>query len=167
MTRCFTRLPIAVLVLMAGCAPWASSDVATTDKIGWYCYQDDIKITGFTVETVGNTRFGLFGSGKGLARMHIVGTLQDDSGLPPYISKVQLSEAFDSPTAKAGELVANVIVTPVADEHDGPPPYNRHVGPVPFDVKVERVLETYQWGPNTFRFFCGKFEKDVTLQQSK
>ncbi len=164
LVRTLVRLvPLAAV----GCGPWASSDVPTTDRIGWYPHQDDIRITGFTAETVGDTQFGLFGSGKGLVRLHIVGSLEDRHGLPPYISKVQLAEYFDAPTAKAGHLLADVVVTPVADEHDGPPPYDRLVGPVSFDVKVERVLETYQWGPNVFRFRCGDFEQEVSLQQSK
>ncbi len=169
MAAAVRNLTTLTLLLVGGCSPWAFSDVSTTDRIGWYAQQDDIKITGFTVETVGETRFGLFGSGKGLARMHIIGTLNDNDGRPPYISQVEFGEYFESPTAKAGDLVADVVVTPVADEHwlFQPGPYDRHIGPVPFDIKIERVLQTYQWGPNVYRFRCGPFEREVSLQQSK
>src|ERR1041385_125883 len=92
--------------------PTPHSDVPVTRDIGWYCYQRDMTITGFTVETVGATHFGLFSDSRTLVRIHILGTLQNDRGITPYISKVQLSEFFESPTTKDGDMVADVVVTP-------------------------------------------------------
>lgn len=151
----------ARLILIA-IGPLPISDVPVTHEIGWFCYQDQLTITDFKVETVGPTEFGLFGSGRSMVRVHIIGTLRSE-GFRPYISKVQISEFFESPTAHASDMIADLVVTPVVDldlkQQLG--------GQFFFDIKVEKTLKTYKWGPNVFKFRCGTFQREVVLHQSK
>ncbi len=131
-----------------------------------------MKVSEFTAEAIGDDNLNLFES-RFLMRFHIKGTLstsrhsvfQTSNPYRPKIVEAQLTArvvdgGFD-PDYKA---IADVLIVPIVrDVKDST--YKGET--VSFDVTLERVFATMNWGSNTFNIKCGDKTASVTVLHPK
>jgi hypothetical protein len=152
-----------VVLLCGGCfgPQWAHSDAHVVNRIGWWPYQEGLKVTNFSIEVV-DAPLHLFNS-KALIRMYISGTACSSRGWRPIIKEVHIGERFD-PNNVSLTPVADFLVTPIIEVRSD----KKYSGePLAFNLKVETHFQTFGWGPNLYHIQCAGFCQDLTLHQRK
>jgi hypothetical protein len=125
-------------------------------------YPQDIQITDLTIGIV-KADLCVFDD-RALVRFRIAGTLQHGQhGWRPYIKEVQINEHLpegESDTCAPGEIVLTPVVGVKRDR--------QYAGePLPFEVKVEHVVQTFQALENRYVIRCGPLERQLVLYRDK
>jgi hypothetical protein len=144
--------------------PRPHSDVPITSDIGWWAYQEGLKVTEFGAEAV-NPKLGLF-SIHFLIRYHLRGTVKFREEWRPRIAEAQITERVVSRPGgfESSVSVANVLIVPVVEVRQD----RRYSGEeIPFDVTLEQVVETMNWGRNVYEISCGDKTASVSVVQIK
>ena len=139
----------------------AAGSVPITRTIGWWDYQDALRITSLDVELV-DGQVGLL-KGTAVIRLRIHGSLiATRPGWRPRISKVHISQRFVR--AANGEQSGEIELTPVVEvmEDAG---YSGE--PQSMDLKVDEDVNTYRWGQNRYIVRCGTIERELQLFRGK
>jgi hypothetical protein len=169
------KVVLALSVLYSICwyffwrGPVAHSDVPVTAEMGFWPYQNGLKITEFTAQSI-NPQLNLF-SARFVMRFHIKGTIKligTNDDWKPSISKVQItgrvkSRSFANENSYT-DSVADVLLVPIVKvikdtSYSG--------AEIPFDLIVEHVFETMDWGTNRFECTCEGKEVSVVVHQRK
>ena len=148
--------------------PITHSDVPVTYEVGWWPYQDNMKISEFTAEAV-DPHLNLF-SHIFVMRFHLKGIIQSRDGRKFRIGEVQLTGRVDvrSPvttgTSDYKEPVADVLLVPIVM----PVGDSNALGKVfPFDLTIEHAFSTMDWGKKHYVCTCGGKSVEVDVRQLK
>ena len=176
--RLRNSIHLLVLLVLLGLVLWlwlrgpvAHSDVPVISELGWAPYQDDLTITEVTAEAV-KPDLGLsiwYDRSHFLMRIRIKGVLRDDyfhEHVRLRIAKLQLTGRVISRATAASdyESTADVLLVPVV----APDQDKKYEGDgVPFDLSVEHVFSTMDWGKNTYQVHCGDKVASVTVSMTK
>jgi hypothetical protein len=136
------------------------SDVPVIANIGAWPYQKDLRVEDLAV-TVVDAPLNLFNN-QALVRFRIKGRIKCDNGWRPFIKEVQLSQRLaGAPTTRP---YGDFALVPVVDVKQDP----KYAGDdVQFDVKVEQLVESLDWGPNHYVVVAGDKQAEFTLHQIK
>lgn len=154
--------------------PKPESDVPVTSSIGaWgYQWQNALQIDDLQVEAV-NPQLWVFNN-RTLVRFRIKGHIRLEY-LLPYIQSVHISERLVrkdwlkekdiSENAQLNDVYYAIVeLTPIVAVRKGKPLEGKLV---PFDIKVERIFQTFGFGPNEYFIRCLDKEVPFTLHQMK
>lgn len=125
-------------------------------------YPQDIQIADLTAGIVKADLCVL--DDRALVRFRIVGTLQHgQAGWRPFIKEVHISEYLPQGEEDAGSLSEIVLLPVVGVKRD------RHYEgeSVPFDVKIEHIVHTFQYLENKYVIRCGPLERELLLYRDK
>ena len=138
------------------------SDIPITTDIGNWASQSGLKVTKLSVEAV-DPKLGLFND-RFIIRYRIAGTVTSNRGWRPTISRAQVTARRVSPIANDTPPVADILIVPIVsvstDLH-----YEQQ--PIPFEVKLEQVMQTMDWGPNHYEVHCVDKTATLSVQQIK
>ena len=136
------------------------SDVPVVDSIGWWPHQEVLCIDDLAV-TVVDAPLNLFNN-EALVRFQIKGRIAFRTGWRPYINKVQLSQRLSS--ASSTRPYGDLLLVPVVGVRED----SKYTGDdVQFDVTVERLIESLDWGSNRYVVVAGSRRAEFILQQRK
>lgn len=162
-------LVIAVLIL--GFVPYTSQDgaqagtdnVAVTYQVGWWAYQENLKINAIEVELAGDKSLSLMNN-KTNAKIIIRGVVSGLEGnWRPTIARIHASERF-TPSAESKERVSRIELTPIVEVVKD----SSYKGSdVPFEISFTHPVNTFRWGNNDMVFVSGNQEKKIVLLQRK
>jgi hypothetical protein len=174
----FWLLKIALVLSLLGWLGWyfffrgpvACSDVPVTTEVGWWAYQDRLDVTDFTAQSIG-PRLNLFAHDF-VVRFHVLGKIHaiNAEGWRPAIKGAQLTVRV---TARGYykvmetnhiDPVADVMVVPIVTQIKDTSYKGEDVS---FDLKLEHVFSTMDWGPNHYDCRCGDKAASVTVFQGK
>jgi hypothetical protein len=148
------------------------NEIEVTYNIGWWAYQESMKIDSFTVEIL-DSKLNLFNSNS-LISYTIRGELSNRVKWKPHVKNIHLSERFiryynrelhpylDHDTCKIHEAI--IEITPIIDVKEDKS-YNGEI--IPFEITNELKIQSAHWGNNWIRFQCGNKHKDIILSQRK
>jgi hypothetical protein len=152
---------ISKKTLKAG-IPKPVSDVKIVYKIGWWAYQDALRVEKLETKIIYG-KLNLFNS-RSLVEYAISGKLQYRKGWKPYISSVCISErwmpSLKGPSGYRGEVRLIPIVGIKKEKN-----YNEEK--VDFSVKVQDYLHSGGWGKNTYYITSQKEKKIIEVEQLK
>lgn len=147
-------------------------EISETNEIGWWAYQEALKVDSFSVEFV-ESKLNLFNS-KSLIKYTVKGKLANDGQWKPSIKNIHISQRFirqydrelhpylDSDTTNIPEAI--IEITPVI-EVTNDENYRGEI--IEFEFTNELKLESFHWGNNWVRFQCADKWKDLILKQRK
>jgi len=147
-------------------------EISETNEIGWWSYQESIKVDSFQVKFV-ESKLNLFNS-KSLIEYTVKGKLSNDIHWRPSIKKIHISQRFlrrydrdlhpylDSDTTKIPEAI--IEITPVIKVTNDD---NYNGEEIEFEFTNELKLESFHWGNNWVRFQCTDKQQDLILKQRK
>lgn len=130
-------------------------------QIGWWPYQDNLKVETFRVTTL-DSRLCLFNS-TSLVELIIEGTIKSSNGWKPVIKSAHLSERV----IKGGNFIDSIAefhITPVISVVKDS---KYKSAPIHFNIKQELHCKSMGWGKNVFRFICNNKTQEIVLYQSK
>jgi len=148
------------------------NQIETTHNIGWWAYQDNIKVDSFSVTLI-ESKLNLFNS-ESLIGYKIKGNLTGKAKWKPFVKTVHLSERFlrnynrelhpylDNDTCQIPEAI--IEITPVVGIKEIQS-YNGES--IPFEFKNELKIQSFHWGNNWLRLQCGSLKTDIILHQRK
>lgn len=148
------------------------NEIEVTYEIGWWSYQDELKIDSFQVQTI-ESKLNLFNS-QSLISYTIKGKLIGKKGWKPSVKKIHISERFiryfdrdlhpylEKDTNNLPEAI--IEITPIVgvkenDKYDG--------DTIQFNFTNELIVHSFHWGNNWIRFQTSEKYKDLILQQRK
>ena len=138
------------------------SDVPVSCDLGPWPYQDGLTVTKLSAEAA-DPKLNLFNN-RFLIRYRVAGVITSRSGWKPRIAKAQVTARLVSRRTDENPPVADILVVPIVevsqDAH-----YSQE--PVPFDIKLEQVIQTMDWGPNQYKIHCLGQTTAISAQQSK
>ncbi|MCQ0113127.1 hypothetical protein [Zhouia amylolytica] len=147
-------------------------EISETSEIGWWAYQESLKVDSFTVQFV-ESKLNLFNN-KSLIQYTVKGKLSHNGHWKPSIKNIHVSQRFlrqynrelhpfhDSDTTKIPE--AMIEITPVIEITDDD---NYNGEEIEIEFTNELKLESFHWGNNWVRFQCGNKSQDLILKQRK
>jgi len=147
-------------------------EVKETYQIGWWAYQESLKIDSFKVEII-ESKLNLFNS-KSLIKYTVKGKISNNGHWKPMIKSVHVSQRFlrrynkelhpylEKDTARIPEAIIEItpVVKVTKDES-----YNGEE--IEFEFTNETKLESFHWGNNWVRFQCDDIWQDLILKQLK
>ena len=136
------------------------SDVPVIANIGSWPNQKDLRVDDLVV-TVVDAPLTAFNN-QALVRFRMKGRIACQNGWRPFIEEVQLSQrlAGSGSTKPYGDF----LLVPVVRVRQDP----GYAGEdVQFDVKVEQLVESLDWGSNRYVVLAGDRQTEFTLQQRK
>jgi hypothetical protein len=155
---------IAAVVVGNGClGPHVQkprSDVPVIANMGSWPYQKDLHVDDLRV-TVVDAPLNLFNN-QALVRFRLKGRIADRHGWRSFVKEVQLSQrlAGAETTRPYGDFWLVPVVGVKQDE--------KYAGEdVQFDVKVEELVESLDWGSNRYIVVAGEKQAEFNLQQRK
>lgn len=171
------KIALIVLVLLAcsaGIAFWVLiksvepeipepvSDVPVTYKIGWWSYQEQLKVDSLQTKLI-YEKLNLFNS-KAVIQYSIEGTISYKNGWRPYIKSVFISERWSRPPANFNGNLADISVIPIIgvesdDDYKG--------DEIPYSVNVQDYLSSGGWGMNKYIIKSQLQESIVEIRQRK
>jgi len=153
------------VTLLAGCVghrvPRPRSDADFTYKIGWWPYQNDLRVKSFTTEIVNSHLYIL--NSTSLIRMHIGGEIKGPKQWRPQINKVHISEQVLHGGNFTNSL-AEIHITPIIDVKQDK---NYQGEIIKFRINQELHIKSMGWGSNTYRIICGSYTNELDLLQMK
>ena len=142
------------------CVQQPCSDVPVIANIKSSLLNKNIHIDNLSA-TVVDAPLNLFNS-QALIRFRITGHVAGSLASRPYIKEVYLSERIANPTSK--DRYGDLLLIPIASRKKD----KSYKGePVPFDVKVEQIIESLDWGSNRYVVVAGEKQVEFTLHQKK
>jgi hypothetical protein len=159
------NLILLSLLILCGCSigPHVRSprpDVPFIYELGWWANQNEIVVQSIDIKVL-DSRLNLFND-KTLVEIVITGEFKPQKkAWRPNIRTVHLSEK-----AVKGEKNAEGVITltPIMGfEKDGS--YDGNI--LPFSVRQEIILNSMNWGANTFHIVCGGIDKILIVSQRK
>ena len=158
----------AIFLLASSCRnPLDSSprepknEVPVTYNLGWWSYQDDLKINDFTVNIL-EDMLNLFNS-KSLIEYNISGIITHEKGWMPEIKNVFISESLNKDTLDRSydRIIEIMPVVSVINNKNTDP------GQRSFSIKNEYIIESNKWGSNKIKIICLDKEQIIDLIQIK
>ncbi|MTB53872.1 hypothetical protein [Lewinella sp. W8] len=147
-------------------------EIPVTGDIGWWTYQESLRVDSFKVEVV-EGELNLFNN-LSLIRYTIKGELLNDNHWRPSIKNIHLSQrlltrpSVDSNprpnTDKAERPEAIIEVTPVIEVTQDESYRGEEIE---FKFTNEMKLQSLHWGTNLIRFVCMGNVHDLTIVQRK
>ncbi len=134
------------------------SDVPISCELGQWPYQDGLTVIKFSAEAV-DPKLNLFNN-RFLLRYRVTGAIRSQSGRRPRIAKAQITARLVS----TDPYVANISVVPIVDVTEDAGYAQEQV---PFDIKLEQVIQTMDWGRNQYEIHCLGQTAAVSVQQMK
>lgn len=134
------------------------SDVAISCELGSWPYQDGLTVSKLSAEAV-EPKLNLFNN-RFLIRYRVTGTISSRSGWMARIAKAQVTARLVSRDPR----VADVLVVPIVEVREDSR-YSQQQ--VPFDIKLEQVIQTMDWGRNQYDIHCLGQTAVVSVQQMK
>lgn len=159
-------LVVLMATILSGCAILgkgpgkAKTKVPVTYKLGWWAKNANLKVESFEVKIIENA-LNLFNTTAKVSYT-ISGTMKANAGWEPYVGSVHVSEHFEK--SDTTQQVAVINVTPIMNTKKNK---KQAAGVTRFKFTNEHLVNTYQWGSNTFRFICGDFVTEIKLDQKK
>lgn len=142
--------------------PWPKSDVPVTTNTSWWASQEKVRVESLDIEVV-DGRLGLLKK-EALVRFRIKGTLAGGhNGWRPTITEAQISQRVvmqGEPKMPVGDIL-------IAPAGRGRKDVNYKGESLPFDIKLESYVDTYQWLTNRYVVRCGAIQKELVLFQKK
>ena len=158
---CFL-VPLVLSWILVPSVQRPHSDVPLSCELGPWPNQDGLTVTKLSAEAVDpklnvlNNRF--------LIRYRVCGAITSRSGRRPRIAKAQVTSRLVSQRTEKNPPVADISVVPIVeviqDAH-----YSQEQ--VPFDIKLEQVIQTMDWGRNHYQIHCLGQTATISVQQSK
>ena len=137
-----------------------SSDGEVISAIGSWAQQNSVKVDEVTVEII-SARLN-WANDRALVRFRIRGTMWDDEFLRPRITRVFVSQRFGK--SNFGKLYGDIQINPVCQSRAD----NRYGGePVSFDLMVEQIIHSLDWGENRYQVVAGECHEEFILYQEK
>lgn len=138
------------------------SDVPIVRTVGWWGLQDHLSVDSFSAKVV-DARLGLLNN-KALVEYRITGHLQAQPGWKPIIASVFVSQRYRTEKHDKDVIVGDFEVVPMVDlKSDSKSAYEK----LPFDVVVQELVVSPDYGPHTYEVHCGTFLQRFELVQSK
>ena len=138
------------------------SDIPISCELGSWPYQDGLTVTKFSAEPV-DPRLNLFNN-RFLIRYRIAGAITYRGGWKPRVAKAQVTARLVSRRTEEKPPVADISVVPIVEVSQDAR-YSQEQ--VPFDIKLEQVIQTMDWGRNQYEIHCLGQAAAVSVQQSK
>ncbi len=143
--------------------PVAKSDVPVIYSLGWWAYQDCLKIESIRTEIV-QSRLGLFNS-HSLVSWTIRGSVSYPKGYwKPFVQKVHLSEKYNKYDPHNRISEGDITITPIVGVIEDSTYRSEEL---PFKVRIEEVLQSGSWGENKYVIHCGNIIDTLKLIQYK
>jgi hypothetical protein len=148
------------------------NQIEETYQIGWWGYQDSMKINCFRVEII-ESNLNLFNN-YSLVRYTVQGEMKWKNGWKPYIENVHISERFirkynrelnpfqEKDTVKTPEAIFEI--TPIVKTKEDKK-YKAET--IKFEFTNELKIQSFHWGNNTIRLQCDSLKTDIMLKQTK
>ena len=150
--------PVAAYLIVRPSVPGPHSAVPITCELGFWPNQDGLAVTELTAEAV-DPKLNLFNN-RFLIRYHLKGTITFRSGWRPRITKAQVTARRSEQNAS----VADVSVVPVVEVNQDKQ-YSQQS--IPFDLTLEQIMETMDWGSNRYEIHCSNQTAVVSVHQRK
>ena len=158
---CFL-VPLVLSWILVPSVQRPHSDVAISCELGPRPYQDGLTVTKLSAEAA-DPKLNLFNN-RFLIRYRVSGAITSRNGWRPRIAKAQVTARLVSQRTDEKAPVADISVVPIVeviqDAH-----YSQEQ--VPFDIKLEQVIQTMDWGPNQYEVHCLGQTSTISVQQSK
>ena len=140
--------------------PSLKSDVPIEYKVGWWAYQEAVKLDELDSKIVFDN-LSLFNS-TSIIEFKLKGTLIYKNSWRPYIKSVHISEHWESTSSQY--RVGNILITPIVavkddDSYDGTP--------IHFHIVVQDYLKSGGWGKSIFKVESQGKKSEVILFQNK
>nr|WP_321411237.1 hypothetical protein [uncultured Carboxylicivirga sp.] len=147
-------------------------EIKETYQIGWWSYQESLRIDSFKVELV-ESKLNLFNN-KSLVKYTVKGIISHEGHWKPFIENVHVSQRLirkynrelhpylDTDTVQIPEAI--IEITPIIKVTNDKT-YNGEE--LKFEFSNEIKLESFHWGNNWVRFLCNGINQDLILQQRK
>jgi hypothetical protein len=143
--------------------PIAKSDVPVIYSLGWWSYQDCLKVESIRTEIV-QSRLGLFSS-HSLVSWTISGSVSYPKGYwKPFVQKVHLSEKYNKYDPHNRISEGDITITPIVGVIEDSTYRSEEV---PFKIRIEEVLQSGSWGENKYVVHCGNITDTLKLFQYK
>ena len=130
-----------------------------TYEVGWWVYQDGLKITSAKVEKDPKSIGPSWLHHNGEVILTVEGEMTGTKGWVPVVASLHVAQ--QKPTDAAN---AKVTITPVIDVKSQSA-YRGEV--VRFRIVKKLSLPTMDWGPNSYDFQIGPFTQRIIFQCSK
>ena len=142
--------------------PEPISDVPVTYKIGWWSYQNQIKVESLQTELI-YEKLNLFNS-KAVIQYTIDGSISYKNGWRPYIKSVFISERWSAPPVNFEGNLADISVMPIVgverdDEYKGEE--------IRYSINVQDYLSSGGWGMNRYKIQSQLEEALIEIRQGK
>ena len=143
--------------------PIAKSDVPIVYSLGWWPYQDYLKVENIETNIV-HSKLNLFNS-HSLISWTLIGSVSYTKGSwKPYIQKVHLNEKYILYDPNNRIYIGDITITPIiAVIQDST--YNGEI--IPFKIRIEEVLQSGSWGENKYAIHFGSLTDTLKLFQYK
>ena len=138
------------------------SDVPISCELGSWPYQDGLTVTKLSAEPV-DPKLNLFNN-RFLLRYRVAGAITYRRGWRPRVAKAQVTARLVSARTDEKPPVADISVVPIVVVTQDAS-YSQEQ--VPFDIKLEQVMQTMDWGRNQYEIHCLGQAAAVSVQQSK
>lgn len=137
------------------------SDVKIISFVDFWPYQEHMEIKSLTVE-LKETRFGLMSLGQALIRINVTGEIkQSNNSSLAEIEMVHINERLKTVDK---EKWVEVEILPIVNFKET---NHKILGSNKFDVNLEYIVHSYQWGSNNYIFNCGNFNQKISCQNVK
>jgi hypothetical protein len=148
------------------------NEIAVTYEIGWWSYQDELRVDSFTVKTI-ESKLNLFNS-ESLISYTTKGILTGKKGWKPCIEKVHICQRFireynrklhpylDKDTVELPEAL--IEITPIVQVTEDKDYKGEKLS---FKFTNELKINSFHWGNNWLRIQCGEKYEDIILRQRK
>lgn len=158
---CFL-VPLGLRWILVPVVQRPHSDVPVSCELGPWPNQDGLTVTKLSAEAA-DPRLNLFNN-RFLIRYRVSGAITSRSGWRPRIAKAQVTARLVSQRTEENPPVADISIVPIVeviqDAH-----YSQEQ--VPFDAKLEQVIQTMDWGRNHYEIHCLGQTATVSVHQSK
>ena len=150
-------LLVIINLLLFPSVPRPHSDIPITCELTRY--QGGVTITELTAEAV-YPRLNLFND-RFLIRYRLKGAVSAQAGRRPRIDQAQITSRF---VARSQASIADVLIVPIVGVTDDMG-YTGEL--VPFNLKLEQIMPTMDWGTNEYDVRCLDHTAVVTVHQYK
>lgn len=135
-------------------------EIPITYNVGWWSYQDQMKIESFGVKMIENN-LNLFNS-KSLMSYEIKGEINYSGHWKPYIHEVHISERITTDSTSHHHRI--IEITPIVKTKKDK---EKKGGIVKFDFKNEHTITSGGWGNNKIKIKCLDKEETIEFKQIK
>jgi len=142
-------------------------EVAVRYQIGWWAFQDLLKIHTFDVSII-KSHLNVMNS-KSLIKYTVTGVLKQRSGYMPFIRFVHHSEHILKSENVFNEdennsLDAQIKITPIVGLRTNK---ENRFDDISFAFTNQYVVSSLHWGDNFIDFSCGAIHQKICLKQRK